>query len=297
MMQSLACHQYSKKFLNLFNAHAILASMKCSSPATADGFTIIEVFLVLAATSALFLMAVLSFTGRIGQVQLMQSTRDLESKLQTIANEVSSGYYPNTQLTCTGSNSGAAVVIVSAGGKPGHNINCIFLGKVAAFTDTDTVNILSLAGRQYVGVIGSATVASLSKAKPQVVEVTPDSYNYQVGLKPTAIYDNSDPTTNAHQYGAIAFISQLGDSTGNPLTGSRTVLLYGVAGSTFTNSISDIANNVNTSYANLVLLDKGARLCFIGGNGKRSEITIGSSGDQMSTSVLIGGGVSSECPA
>jgi type II secretory pathway pseudopilin PulG len=271
-------------------AYAILTGMKRRNSA---GYTILEVMIVLAVTTALFVGVAVLFGGRQGQTQTEQSVRDLESKIQNITNDVATGYFPNG-IKCTATSTPADPVVPSAApATAGSNSGCIFLGKIASFAN-DKINLLSIVGRQFTGAIGnSSATSSLGEAVPVAVQINPESYSYNYGLKPIKIYDMANDTT---QYGAIAFMNQLGGGSGgaSPLTGSRSILLYGITGTVINDSIGTASGKAGVA-GNYVALTKGARICLLGGNGKRAEITVGAGGGQVGTNVTIDKGVSSAC--
>jgi type II secretory pathway pseudopilin PulG len=65
------------------------------------GYTIFEVMIVLAVTGVIFLSAVTLFSGRQDKTQFSQSLFDLQSKIQSYANQVSTGSFPGTNdLKC-----------------------------------------------------------------------------------------------------------------------------------------------------------------------------------------------------
>lgn len=260
------------------------------------GYTVLEVMIVLAVSTGLFFMIYVFFVGRTAQTEFDQSVRDLEARLIQISGDVNSGFY-NNGFQCSGDSAGSPVIVSSATPvNGGTNNNCIFMGKVAAFSISGGTNILSLVGRQYVAGIGSSSVVStIAEAKPVLVQTNYENYDFLYQLKPNKILDISN---NANTYGALAFATQLSGGVGssNPLTGGRTVLLYGVRNSLLTNNTPNgIASLINGNPSSLVALSGGARMCLIGGNGKIAQITIGASGNQLGTVVSLDTGATNGC--
>jgi type II secretory pathway pseudopilin PulG len=246
--------------------------------------------IVLAVTTALFISTVVAFSGRQATTQLTQSVRDLESQIQDINNDVANGFFPNG-LQCLLNGSGDPTV-TNTSATAGAQVGCTFLGKAAAF-GTDNLTTITIVGRQFAGAVGSAPASTLTEARPTPVPVSVllDSTAYVYGLQPIKIFDMSNDVTG---YASIAFVSQLGAGVGidNPLTGSRSTLLYGITGSSINDNATSAAGKINVG--NMVLFSKGARICLLGGNGKRAEITVGASGNQASTNVTIGTGAISD---
>jgi type II secretory pathway pseudopilin PulG len=256
------------------------------------GYTITEVVIVLAVSGGLFAMVALMFNGRQANASLLQSVRDMESKIHSVTSDVANGYYPNG-FHCDALSPGPVTVNSGTSATPGANVGCVFLGKIMAFGDNKAL-LLTTVGRQFKNNSTTDTTSDLTEAIPVVITGVIENYTYGFGLHPVHIYDASN---NSSEYDALAFLSELsgGVSNGNPLTGSRTTLLYGVQSSTFPGNAvaSTVAGQVNA--ATLIPLPSGARICLIGGNGKHAEITVGASGDQLSTNVLIDSGVTSVC--
>lgn len=267
--------------------------------ASATGYTILEVMIVMTVTAAMFVSVVALFGGRQGQAETTQSVRDFESKVQTIANSIANGYYSNG-FSCTGDDVGSRVALTTAVNSVGANKNCVFLGKAVAF-NKDSAEIFTMVGRQFTGAVGSIDVATLSTAKPTAVaqsggpDVT-ETYSYRYSLKVTKMVNLSDNTTPV---GAIAFLSQLsgGVGGGSPVTGGRSTLLYGL---NFTSTPDTDPRTITATKLNdatqYTLIPKGVRLCLRGGDGKKAEITIGANGSQTATYVSIDNGVNSVCP-
>ncbi|MBX4197100.1 hypothetical protein KW801_00905 [Candidatus Saccharibacteria bacterium] len=99
------------------------------------GYTIIEVIIFLAVSSALLLVSLIFLSGREGHVRFSQSMRDMQSKVQDWVNDVTDGFPVATDASYNCQAGGSSVVI----NQGARNINspptCIFLGKAIQFTD------------------------------------------------------------------------------------------------------------------------------------------------------------------
>lgn len=280
-------------FIKPESSYAILTVMKrrlTAGVAAAAGYTIVEVMIVLAITALMFVSIALSFQGKTQKTEFEQSVRDLESRILQVTSDVSNGYYSNTAFTCTGNPGGGVVSVVVGSAKQGANDNCIFLGKTMAFTD-GKVNIFSVVGRQFTLGINSSSVENLAEALPIGVAAGNEDYAYKFGLNIASVIDPS----SGNNYAALAVISQLGGAVGssNPLSGSRTLQLYGVRGSVVGDDLTAAAARV--SAANLVPLDSGARLCLVGGYNDNAQIAIGDSGNQVTTNLTLYTGNTNGC--
>src|ERR1700761_7227045 len=129
---------------------AILTDMKRGGHRTATaGFTIIEVLIVLAISSALLISAAALISGRQAKTEFMTGINNTQQQIQQIINETASGYYPNAgNFTCTGSLVGGVVSFSNAASQQGTNAGCIFMGKAIQFglgssgDDASTLGVL-----------------------------------------------------------------------------------------------------------------------------------------------------------
>src|SRR3990167_10157354 len=86
------------------------------------GFTVLEVLIVLAITGLLFISAVTLFRGKQTQTQFNQAMHDLESKIQSIANVVKSGSFPDSEnYNCFRRGTGTPGLTGSGGSGTGKN--------------------------------------------------------------------------------------------------------------------------------------------------------------------------------
>lgn len=104
-----------------------------------DGYTIIEVIIVLAVSGFLLVSAMTFLSGRESQVRFSQSMRNLQSKLQDWINDVPTGFAGGA----SGKTDLSTIRCMLAGDRPQINrvgggpnrADCIFLGKAIQFTD------------------------------------------------------------------------------------------------------------------------------------------------------------------
>lgn len=129
----------------------------------ADGFTIVEVMIVLAVSSLLLISAAALIDGRQAKTEFTTGIHDQQQKIQQIISQTSSGYYPNGHnFVCSGSASGPVIFAAGANAQ-GTNAGCIFLGKALQFglgtsmPQNGTVGVLPIVGNQYESVAGIQT--------------------------------------------------------------------------------------------------------------------------------------------
>lgn len=110
------------------------------------GYTIIEVFIVLAISGVLLFSAVALFSGKQAQAQFNQAMQDLDSKIKSYINDVGVGTFPASEnYTCSLSTDGndrpelAGPFVTTK--VVGSNQDCIFLGKaIQVYPDPSSPN-------------------------------------------------------------------------------------------------------------------------------------------------------------
>lgn len=206
------------------------------------GFTVVEVTIVLAVSSALLVSAIASFRGQAGRTEFATTVRDFDSRLQDIINDVSTGYYPNTGVACSGGGSSEIILASGSANNLGTNGSCTFIGKVILFTPNaqlSSFRVFTAAGKR----LKDTTLqpVDLQEAAPHLIApgtppyaTVPDSsetINLGGGVKinsvnynPTAAATTSDPSSYA-----IGFISTFGSYNGNALSsGSNSLELRAI---------------------------------------------------------------------
>lgn len=208
------------------------------------GYTIIETLIFLAISSLLFLSAVSTIGGRQASVQFTQATRDAQSKIQELINQVSTGYYPSAGYTCTASVAGLSFTNISS--VQGTSKDCVFLGKVLKLGANIAVlgkdaagdySVINVAARR----LNDATkkeVISLAEATPTAIRASTSTQRFQYGLAVTRIID----PVSGNRFGSIALFSSLPKnqgSTGTLASGTLRVGYAGVPGSNLTDTVAD----------------------------------------------------------
>lgn len=238
------------------------------------GYTILEVMIVLSVSAVIFIAAVTGYASQNSKTHFTNAVRDMENKIQDILNDVSTGYYPNTDnFNCTRSVSSPAHPIINPLGtsQQGTNQDCIFLGKAVDVND---------------GAMDSYTIVGLRNSKDDIDVVSADIEDAENRIVPSNIdgsYDRLDLNASIH---IDRIISDTGaDSAGFALVSGFGHGDIGGAGA-ITNQVS-IAS-INPSYnfgagtnrlVNNSELNRNITICIEEpGNGRRASITIGAGG-------------------
>jgi prepilin-type N-terminal cleavage/methylation domain-containing protein len=283
--------------------------------ARSSGFTIIEVMIVLAVTSLLFLSASALISGRTNQTEFDQSTRALQQQIQDTINEVSSGDFSAAiganAYTCT---AGVGSITFGPGGTgQGTNQGCIFVGKVMQFgvgANQDQEITYDVAGlRQQPS---GDEVTSLAQAAPAVIELggtTPDAQTAPLEYGLHTYFGNGNvssmsATTNLGKspIGAFAFVYSLASySGGSIVSGSQQINVVPVATSTLGMTQAAMVTAINSQLKNSPDFSSGTTVSICLESATTNQyaiITIGGSNDgQLGVTLsIIGARNGTTCP-
>lgn len=101
-----------------------------------QAFTIIEVMIVLAVTTGLFMIATVLISGKQARTEFAVASRLMRSQIQTVLNEAASGYYPNENINCWIKGEayyGATPHFSVSANNKGKNTQCIYAGNMLIF--------------------------------------------------------------------------------------------------------------------------------------------------------------------
>lgn len=253
------------------------------------GFTVIEVLIVLGVSATLFVSAAIMIAGRQNQTAFNQAIREVQSQIQQVVNEVSTGYFPDTNFDCTASGSGPVLSTVSSGGQ-GTKTGCIFLGKAIQFrvglSDPEQFRVYTLAGLQKNST--GQEVSTYAEAQPKVVGKTdlfpsnPDistTSTLQNGLSVYEMYNLNIAGTTKTNVSVVAFVNSLAAyNSGSIVSGSQQVNIVPVRNTWLGGRPEGIGDAINVNFAiSQPNPTRGVNICFVSGTTDQSGlITIGS---------------------
>jgi len=142
-----------------------------------SGYTIIEVLIVLAISSFMFVIASQFISGKAADTSFRTGVNEMASRIQDAIDQVSNGQYTDQQVKC--SVTGSVFTFTANSGSQGNSQDCIFIGKYFAFTADDTkYPLYTIAGK-------TVNDGSYASANPQIISQF--TYNNVIaqGLKPT----------------------------------------------------------------------------------------------------------------
>jgi len=239
-------------------------------------YTIVEVIIVLAVSSALLVSALLLVGGQQNKTQFNQSVRDIEQQVQDIINNVATGYYSrSTDFTCSNN---AGILTISVGHSDlGSNKDCLFIGRIVQFNvggNGENLAVYNIVGLRE---NGGEAITDLALAQPTILTGTTEHRTLKYGLR----------AINCG-VGAVGFISTLGQPSGGNLeSGSQNVELRSVT------NVGCGGNELSNVFFSAAPVDE-VKVCFnSGGTNQYADLIIGGSGRQTSTQLDIRSG---QCP-
>jgi prepilin-type N-terminal cleavage/methylation domain-containing protein len=255
-----------------------------------QGYTIIEVMIVLAISGVMFVIAASFISGKEASSAFTEGTNEFASQLQTYISQVTDGQYSDVNLTCNVAVPGNTLTFntaASGSSIQGTNSQCDFLGKFIHFSvssDPTSYEVFSLAGARTDDTLASATPVIGNGIDLTDQNTIPQSLRV-VDVKVT---DTGGATHNSY---GIGFVQSQADCDVNDscVSGAQTVyMVYSPGlnvpvGATLDELAAStaIAGNLNTATAADICLTDGTRY---------AELTIGdssSSGSQLNVNVDV----------
>lgn len=262
-----------------------------------NGYTIIEVLVVLAVTAGLFVSAAIMIAGRQNRTAFEQAVRGMQSYLQSAIDEVVVGHYPNGgSFQCTATASGPAI---SAGSNSqGTNGGCVFVGKVIQFgvagTNPEQFRVYTIAGLR----VTAAGAEVVSRVQAMPVLIAPATADPDIPDRSTPGVLENGLTTLGVEYGSpsptsvggVAIWQSLATISGGVLTSSAQANHIGPIPNTSLNMTQQ--QFVDAANANLTSgpLDdvNGVRICFVsGGTNQSGLITLGGNNRRLTVTLDI----------
>lgn len=261
------------------------------------GYTILESLIFLAVSGVLFALIVPTFIGRQDNVRFSESVRDLDNKIQDVINDVSTGYFPSSDIKCYVDNTNNIKIEANGGTQQGTRKDCVFLGKVIAANGSsanrDLIDTLTVVGKRQVNGHNSQTIAEATPTavapdtNDAAIPNLTETYQTKWGLKVNKItVVNSSTPINMS---AFAVMSKL---SGNTSGGQVDIVPMG--GTTFTESRQQLATDiksyglVNGWDASNVNRPGGILMCLTDASDKRqAAILIGGRAGIAKTEVIF----------
>jgi prepilin-type N-terminal cleavage/methylation domain-containing protein len=259
-----------------------------------QGYTIVEVMIVLAVSGVMFIIAANFVSGKQARTAFTQGTASLASDIQGAIEAVVDGQYTDVPLSCSVvSGAPRKLSFASAGtDKQGANQDCTFLGELFHFsgsTPLKTYDIVYLAGAKTNATGGPLTSLANSaispittangtinltktQAVPQSLEVSAMQVTYTNGVVQT--------DTSHFNFGVIQGQGTLNSADPSLYdSGAQTVGLVVDPTLGTSHDAADVAENtIKTANSVIICLTDGTR---------KSQITIGDNGNQLKATAIF----------
>ena len=209
------------------------------------GYTITEVLIVLAISSAMFITANVFLSGRVAETNFRTGVNEMASRMQDVIDQVNNGQYNDRPLTCSVV-AGAVTTVQATNENQGKNTACIFVGKLFSFSPGGNQYSLDiLAGKKL-----SNDNATISEISPTKVGSISTKYNLPGGIKYISA-KNSSGLISSNSFGFIQ----------NPNSSA-------LAGST---NIDSLWTYDGSGYSS----ENEVSICFVGSNSAKAIINVG----------------------
>ena len=250
-----------------------------------EGFTIVEVLIVLAITSALFLSAVYLINGKQNQTGFNQSIREIQTELQQVANDVGSGYYQSDgNISCD--DSSGTPTLSNTKTELGTNTACTFLGKMVQYgvvgvTNPEAYNIYTIVGLRGDQLnppnsLASAKARLIARSGAELSSTIPDQFDtktLQYGLTLSKAYYNG---STANQALAFGFTSSLVNAIGAADSSQQVDVVVVSGPPTDKPTAVGTINSALSGGTSILNPSGGVQLCFTSGSTNQSGlITVG----------------------
>lgn len=265
------------------------------------GYTIVEVMMFLAISGSLFVVAMLAIGGKQSQAQFAQGIRDLQSRIEDVVNDVSTGYFPDVgTYSCVASDpsTGAPITFAAGIASQGENEDCIFLGKVFHFTQNSSkVSLINVGGRRAtdqglpVSTLQQAHPIAINGCAPAWCPDMTETFNLDGGLVVTKLITkvgSNPPDLNAAAIGIFSSLplQSVNSTSGAIATNTWTIPLSSMLTDSDPLATGDRVNNMTMS--GTPQLNPVIAICLQHGvGGKSAAILVGARGRQPYAEVHI----------
>lgn len=256
----------------------------------ASGFTIIETLIVLAISGSMLVAVVAMISGQQGKTQFQQSINQVSQQIQQIIGDVSNGYYPVSNISCSASGSSVSIIPLN-GSSLGTNSDCVLVGKVIQFNQIPVSQqyiVYSMVGLRQSngsGINPIAIAPGLNANSGVPNNSTINSMANGISLAYTAYTING--VTQANSSKAFAILTSPVTGAGiTDVSGAQQINIYAVNG---TNASANSTKNVFEidNPGNFVQIT-GYSICLASGTTNQSGlITIGGGSRKLSVVLSI----------
>ncbi|MCA1807824.1 MAG: hypothetical protein LC687_08275 [Actinobacteria bacterium] len=254
-------------------------------PLKISGYTLLETLIFIVISGFILVSAVALFNGRQEQVQYRQSVRELDGRILTTINDVSNGYFPDAQFSCSKDESSDNLVIKTITSDPddqqGSREDCVFAGKALVYDARDQLAIHSIAAAR--SALGAP--ATLLSPDTKLTDIGAIAQDYQlawgVEIEKMVVSNNPNDSAASNDISYFAYLSDLGKSSSassNLESGQQAIRLYTSTGNLPSTTIHSDLVPLNANEAIYLCLTAD----FV---NQKAVIILGEDGRQLSTSI------------
>jgi prepilin-type N-terminal cleavage/methylation domain-containing protein len=254
------------------------------------GYTIVEVMIVLAVSSIMFLIAASFINGKQARTAFTAGTNEMASQVQDIIEQVTDGKYSDIPFKCTVS--GLTLTISPAGGS--HVPDCTFLGKFVHFpqgSSASSYEVFSLVGAREVN--SNPPASLLGDLVTAITPFAPGGGGIEFTTQATVPQSLDVKDVQVTVSGVtkavwgIGFVQSLGSTNGGSyISGAQTI---GIVYAPSLSALDPSENLAQGQLGNLLPADSAA-ICLTDG-GRFAQIILGttavSQGGQLSATVRV----------
>lgn len=193
---------------------------------SSSGYTFLEVMLVLAISTFIFISSFIVFLGQQRETSFSQSMEDLSSKVQTIATRVSANNYGDIEnYTCATSGSPPRAELTAGSGQIASNQDCIILGQAVHTTPGNSnIYIYTVLGSREQANGDIASSVEQANPNPAMVGaewVLVEEYELNNGM---TVKSSTIPTSGGTSYNLVGIYNSLQNDAG-PTGGAASSLM------------------------------------------------------------------------
>lgn len=274
-----------------------------------NGYTIVEVMLVLTISLVMFVGVTSVFNSRKQGVEFTQALYDLQSKITQYSTQISTGNFTETNSYTCGQNSVSAgsakfrPVLTGGTGVTSSNQDCIFLGKVLLpVIDSSKIYAYDILGLRNIHSGLSDTgvsVQTTSDAMPEPAGTLDASGNFIYLFTDNYILLNNVKIISAKTNGASGGILKIYSSLQNNDTSSRGLKAYSSnytyasgdeqTGAETSTRLRDCIQEASTCTTSYSLASSSWDMCIKSGGGQTAILSIKPSSNGLVTKLNITG--------
>lgn len=176
-----------------------------------EGYTILEVIIVLTVGSLLFVSVLAAYNQQNRRTQFTNSVNNFAQDIQDVLNDVETGFYPSTNdFSCSVIGNGAPSIDPNISANQGTNTDCIFIGKAIHFapgpsssTNKADIDVYTIVGRRVVVGTTDTPAITINQEKPIGLDNLVDRKSLDAGVQISSVKS----ADGNHHYSGFAMVT------------------------------------------------------------------------------------------